>query len=111
MERRSILPERVLGRPEMKCTRAGRAMAPPASAFAAAQNDEVVDPARLELAPVAVFERFEAVELRLVEFFAELGRVFRAVGVEVAFGETRDELIASKYRTREVISQLAAEIR
>ncbi len=26
-------------------------------------------------------------------------------------GETRDELIASKYRTREVIAQLAAEIR
>jgi hypothetical protein len=26
-------------------------------------------------------------------------------------GETRDELIASKYRTREVVSQLAAAVR
>ena len=29
----------------------------------------------------------------------------------VPIGETRDELVASKYRTREVIAELAAQLR
>ncbi len=44
-------------------------------------------------------------------------RAFAAAGVTdlsvrlLPIGDTRDELVASKYRTREVISQLAAEVR
>lgn len=42
--------------------------------------------------------------------FADAGVTDLSVRL-LPIGETRDELIASKYRTREVISQLAAEIR
>ena len=42
--------------------------------------------------------------------FADAGVTDLSVRL-LPIGETRDELIASKYRTREVISQLAAEVR
>jgi alkanesulfonate monooxygenase SsuD/methylene tetrahydromethanopterin reductase-like flavin-dependent oxidoreductase (luciferase family) len=42
--------------------------------------------------------------------FADAGVTDLSVRL-LPIGETRDELIASKYRTREVISQLAAELR
>ena len=50
----------------------------------------------------AILARFRA--------FADAGVTDLSVRL-LPIGETRDELIASKYRTREVISQLAAEIR
>ncbi|GAY16396.1 LLM class F420-dependent oxidoreductase [Mycobacterium sp. shizuoka-1] len=48
--------------------------------------------------------------LRRFRQFADAGVTDLSVRL-LPIGETRDELIASKYRTREVISQLAAEIR
>ena len=42
--------------------------------------------------------------------FADAGVTDLSVRL-LPIGETRDELVASKYRTREVISQLAAEVR
>jgi F420-dependent oxidoreductase-like protein len=50
----------------------------------------------------AILARFRA--------FADAGVTDLSVRL-LPIGETRDELVASKYRTREVISQLAAEIR
>jgi len=48
--------------------------------------------------------------LRRFRSFADAGVTDLSVRL-LPIGETRDELVASKYRTREVISQLAAEIR
>jgi 5,10-methylenetetrahydromethanopterin reductase len=42
--------------------------------------------------------------------FADAGVTDLSVRL-LPIGETRDELIASKYRTRDVISQLAAQVR
>ncbi|BBY59925.1 LLM class F420-dependent oxidoreductase [Mycolicibacterium sarraceniae] len=50
----------------------------------------------------SILKRFRA--------FADAGVTDLSVRL-LPIGETRDELVASKYRTREVISQLAAEIR
>ena len=50
----------------------------------------------------AILARFRA--------FADAGVTDLSVRL-LPIGETRDELVASKYRTREVISQLAAEVR
>jgi F420-dependent oxidoreductase-like protein len=50
----------------------------------------------------SILKRFRA--------FADAGVTDLSVRL-LPIGETRDELVASKYRTREVISQLAAEVR
>jgi hypothetical protein len=42
--------------------------------------------------------------------FADAGVTDLSVRL-LPIGETRDELIASKYRTREIVSQLAAQVR